>query len=368
MANTDGGLTDSSMAFHLRDALSDLIEVHEVTIGRSGQVKLCGHLTVPSETAYAMASKRLEPLGYTPLFRRQGQDECVLALPQLLRPAPSRNWVGLLLFGLTVLSTLFVGAQMAGWDPRRGLAPNLLAGASFALTLLAILGAHELGHYFVGRHYGVPVSMPYFIPMPLSIFGTMGAVIRLKAPPTNRRVLLAIAVAGPLAGLAVGVPLLILGLKLSTVGPLPPPGTGVVLEGNSILYALLKWLMFGRFLPGGGLDVNLHPVAFAAWAGLFVTGLNLIPAGQLDGGHVAYVLIGQRARYLSLGLAVALLGLGLFVWPGWYLWAALIFVFGQTFATPLDEITRLDAKRAVLAVAMLVIFVLIFTPIPLVEL
>jgi len=366
--STDTGFADTSVALHLREALADLFQVDEITVGRAGQVRLRGRLLEPAETAYAKAARRFEPLGYMPLFRREGGAAVVIALPHRLRTSPSRNWVGLLLLGLTVLSMLFVGAQMEGWDPLRGLPASPWAGVPFAATLLAILGAHELGHYFVGRYYGVPVSLPYFIPMPFSIFGTLGAVIRLKAPPTNRRVLLSIAVAGPLAGLAVAIPLLIVGLRLSTVGPLPPPGTGVLLEGNSILYALVKRLMFGRFLPGAGLDVNLHPVAFAAWAGLFVTGLNLIPAGQLDGGHIAYVLVGERARYLSLALAVALLGLGVFVWPGWYLWAALIFVFGQTFATPLDEITRLDAKRAVLAVAMLVVFVLIFTPIPMVEL
>lgn len=364
----DTGFADTSLASRLREALADFFETHEVLVGRAGQVRLRGRLLEPADVAYAKAARRLEPFGYTPIFRRAGADAIILALPQTRRAAPSRNWAGFLLLGLTVLSMLFVGAQIEGWDPRRCLPASPFVGVPFAATLLAILGAHELGHYIVGRSYGVPVSMPYFIPMPLSIFGTLGAVIRLKAPPTNRRVLLSVAAAGPLAGLTVAIPLLILGLKLSTVGPLPPPGTGVLLEGNSILYALVKRLMFGRFLPGGGLDVNLHPVAFAAWAGLFVTGLNLIPAGQLDGGHVAYVLLGERARYLSLALAMALLGLGIFVWPGWYLWAALIFAFGQSFAAPLDEITRLDAKRVALALAMLVIFVLVFTPIPLVEL
>lgn len=367
--SAETGFADTGVASHLREALMDLFEAHEIMVGRAGQVQLRGRLLQPAEAAYAKAAERLEPLGYIPIFRRSGEADVVLALPRTLRAGPSRNWVGFLLLGLTVLSMLFVGSGMEGWDPRAGLPANLFRGAPFAATLLAILGAHELGHYLVGRHCGVPVSMPYFIPMPLSILGTMGAVIRLKAPPTNRRVLLSIAVAGPLAGLAVGIPLLILGLRLSTVGPLPPSGVGgVMLEGNSILYALLKRLVFGRFLPGGGLDVHLHSVGFAAWAGLFVTALNLMPAGQLDGGHVAYVLLGPRARYLSLAISMALLALGLFAWPGWYLWAALIFVFGQTFATPLDEITQLDAKRVALAVAMLVILVLIFTPIPLVEL
>ncbi len=361
-------MVGSAPAWHLREALDDLFDVHEIILGQGEAVKLRGRLRRPAVEAYELATKRLRPLGYTLLFRREGDDDCILALPHLPASSPSRNWLGPLLFGLTLLSTLFVGSSMAGWVPRRGLAAFFTMGAPFAVTLLSILGAHELGHYFVGRHYGVPVSLPYFVPMPLSIFGTMGAVIRLKAPPTNRRVLLAIAVAGPLAGLAVALPLLLLGLRLSPVEPLPPSGQGFVLEGNSLLYAAIKYLIFGRFLPGGGLDVSLHAVAFAAWAGLFVTGLNLIPAGQLDGGHVAYALIGERARYLSLGLAVALLALAVFVWPGWYLWAGLVFVLGRAFATPLDDITRLDGKRIALAVVMLVVFVLVFVPVPLIEL
>jgi membrane-associated protease RseP (regulator of RpoE activity) len=359
---------DPGLAYHVREALSDLFEVHEVTLGRHGEARLRGRLLRPADEAYELAAKRLQLLGYTPLFRRQGDDDIVFALPHLLQSPPSRRWPGLVLFGLTVLSTLLVGASMAGWVPRRGLGALFTMGAPFALTLLAILGAHELGHYFAGRYHGVPVTLPYFIPMPLSIFGTMGAFIRLKAPPTNRRVLLAIAAAGPLAGLAVALPLLVVGLRLSPLGPLALPGEGAVLEGNSLLYAGLKYLIFGRFLPGDGLDVHLHPIAFAAWAGLFVTGLNLIPAGQLDGGHAIYALIGTRARYLTMAITMALLGLGFFVWPGWYLWAGLVFVFGQTFATPLDDITRLDARGVALALLMLVVFALIFTPIPLMEL
>lgn len=354
----------AEVAFRLRGVLADLFELQDMTVGRGGRAQLRGRLQRPPQEAYRLAAERLRPLGYMPIFRREGKDDVIHAVPRLPPVPGSRNWVGGLLFGLTVLSMLFVGINISGWDPSRGTLPNPLSGVPFAGTLLAILGAHELGHYFVGRYYGVPVSLPYFIPMPLSIFGTMGAVIRLKAPPTNRRVLLAIAAAGPLAGLAVALPLLVVGLKLSQVGPLAGYG---VLEGNSLLYAAIKFLIFGRLLPGGGLDVNLHPVAFAAWAGLFVTGLNLIPAGQLDGGHVMYALAGARARYLSMILTLALALLGL-VWPGWFLWSGLLFVLGRTFAVPLDDITRLDRPRVLLAVAMLVIFALVFTPIPLVEL
>jgi membrane-associated protease RseP (regulator of RpoE activity) len=347
----------------LREALADLLELHALTVDQTGRVQLRGRLLLPSQEAYDLAASRLRLLGYTPYFRREKQDDLIIAMPGFFPPMRERIWINGLLFFLTILSTLFVGAGMAGVDALHNVWQGIVAGAPFAGTLLLILTAHELGHYFVGRHYGMQRTLPYFIPMP-NLFGTMGAVIALKTPPKNRRALLAMAVAGPLCGLAFALPLLVLGLKLSTVGPIIAQSGGV-LEGNSLLYALLKFVTFGRWLPGGGLDVQLHPVAFAAWAGLFVSGLNLIPVGQLDGGHVMYCLIGKRARYLTWAIAGALALLALFVWPDWWLWAALLLLFGRSFATPLDDITPLNRRETALAVVMMVILVLVFTPIPL---
>ena len=348
-------------ALRLRDLLADLFELHDVTVTKSGATILRGRLLCPSTEAYRLAADRLRPLSCTPVFRREGQDDVIQVLPYLLSRKPARGWIGPLLFGLTVLSVLFAGAIDSGWDMSN--LAGVAMGIPFAATLLAILGAHELGHYVVARHYGVPRSLPYFIPMPISPFGTMGAVIRLDAPPTNRRVLLAIAAAGPLSGLVVALPLLVLGLHLSVVGPVLTAGG--VQEGNSLLYAALKFLVFGRWLPGGGLDVLLHPVAFAAWSGLLVTALNLIPAGQLDGGHILYVLVGERARYVTYGLVAILAVLGALVYEGWLMWAVIILFLGRAFATPLDSITPLKGKHVALAVFMLLVFVLIFTPAPL---
>jgi len=267
---------------------------------------------------------------------------------------------------------------------------SIPAGAPFALGLMAILLAHEFGHYFAARYHKTAVSLPYFLPFPGSTFGTMGAFEQLKEPPRNRRVLLDIGLAGPLAGLVVALPVLLIGLALSSIERLPASSAAAVgagLEGNSLLYLAAKYAVTGELLPApdsyggvapvvywarylllglplpfGARDVILHPLAWAGWAGLLVTALNLIPAGQLDGGHLLYVLLGRRAARIVPFIVVALAGLGV-VWSGWWLWAALIYFLGRKHAQPLDEITPLDPRRRAFAVLGLVIFVLVFTPV-----
>jgi len=349
----------------LREAVGDVFAVSDVTMNPSPRValQLRGQLLVPAHQAYEQVSSRFRDLGYTPLFQREDGNDVILAVRGVIQATPSRPWLAALLFLATVASVVFAGMQMVEPPPGH-LLPSPLAGLPFAVSLLSILLVHELGHYFVARAYGVPVSLPYFIPMPISLFGTMGAFIRMKAPPTNRRVLVSIAAAGPLAGLMLAIPILIIGLLLSEVTPLPT-GELLLMEGNSLLYLGLKFLIFGRVLPSGGVDVMLHPIAMAGWVGLLVTGLNLIPAGQLDGGHIVYALLGERARWLTWLIIGAMLVLG-FVWDGWFLWAGLIFVFGRRPAAPLDAITTLDRPRQVLAVLVIIVFILIFTPVPLV--
>ena len=241
---------------------------------------------------------------------------------------------------------------------------NLLDGIPYAVSLLAILMAHEMGHYLVGRRLHAPVSLPYFLPLPVPPLGTLGAVITMNGPVRNRRHLLAIAAAGPLAGLVVAIPVLLIGLSMSSVEPLPTTGQFMA-EGNSLLYLALKFITFGQLLPSHGLDVVVSPIAFAGWAGILITGLNLIPAGQLDGGHIVYALVGQRyARYVLYAVLAALAVLAIF-WQGWLLWMVLIFLFGRTRLAPLDEITELTTPQKVFAAAMLVLFFVVFTPVPL---
>jgi len=390
----------------LSAAVSDLFAVSDVTLGVPRQpdvIRLRGHLLVPSDRAYAQIAARFRELGYTPSLRRDREQDLdvLLAMPGVLAEKDtSRTWINVVLYVLTILSTLYVGTLNSGAVPEnldQGQAflwplTHLWLGWPFALSLMVILTGHELGHYFTGRHFKVPVTLPYFIPFPLPPLGTMGAFIQMKGQATDRRQMLAIGVAGPLAGFILAVPILILGLSMSHVEPwnLPPPGMSSMLEGSSILYLLLKFAMFGQILPGSGVppetlaaalregaaalfgtvpigsgyDVIISPVALAGWAGLLVTALNLLPVGQLDGGHVLYSLIGRKARLLTWPIIGLCLVMGLLFWQGWFLWAGLIFLFGQGHPDPLDDITRLNVRGKVVAVVMLLVFVLTFTPLP----
>ena len=268
----------------------------------------------------------------------------------------------------------------------------LSQGLAFAATLMAILTVHELGHYVAARYHEVDASLPYFIPMPPYItLGTLGAVIRMKKPIDDPNPLFDVGVAGPLAGLAVAIPLLVVGLSLSTLAPIHPDPDRIQ-EGNSLLYGGLKLVMFGRWLPGHGVDVDLHPIAFAAWMGLLVTMINLIPIGQLDGGHVARAWLGERHEALSARLHVVLPVVGAVVaaflalearalgagWSDaawyafdgalpWLVWTAMIAVMrrmsGGEYHPPVGDSPLTPGRRA-LAVVVFLIWILIFTPIP----
>ena len=379
------------------------LSVEDITAGdekKSYLVRYRGHLLIDSAAAYEQLAVLLRPYEITPLFRVDGDRHAILLVSGVIRPQPSNPWVNLALFLLTLLSVIFAGAIYSYTGPVSNdpqdlflsILRSLPAGVPFAVSLLAILLAHEFGHYLAGRYHNTQVTLPYFIPFPISPFGTMGAFIRLKEPPRNKRILLDIGIAGPIAGLVVAIPVLLYGLSLSRLDTISvQPGTGFQLEGNSLLYLLAKYAVFGQLLPApasygdvppllywvryfftsqplpiGGTDVIIHPVAWAGWAGLLVTALNLIPAGQLDGGHVMYVLLGQRARRLWPFILAALALLG-FAWSGWWLWAALIFFLGRLYAEPMDQITRLDPPRRAVAIAGIILFFLVFTPVPLVQ-
>lgn len=385
--------------------VKEVFTIESLTTGGSKQgfhARYVGKLNVEdSEKAYDTLASALKPSGLMPLFRESEGQQIILIVDQHPEAKPGPMWVNLLLFFLTVLSVMFTGAQFADTGVTSPFSLTvgeflqfLWSGWPFAAGLLGILLAHEFGHYLVGRSRGENVTLPYFIPFPLSAFGTMGAVINMKSVPKNKKHLLDIGIAGPLIGLLVAIPVLFIGLSLSSVGPIEadlPEGYVHFLEGNSLFYLLAKYLTFGELLPQplsygemspilywlgyfftgspvpmGGLDVQIHPVAWAGWAGLFVTAINLIPAGQLDGGHVLYVLLGkQNAKRTFPVILIALVAMGFF-WEGWWLWAGLIFLFGRRFAEPLDQITPVDRKRKFLGVIALIVFFLTFIPVPLV--
>ena len=376
-----------TLAIQLREAVEDVFTVEDVTYGpgrwrlrrgRQQVLRLRGQLMLPAEETFEIVAPRFERLEHTLLLRREEGRDVIYAMPGIVRVTPSKRWVNVLLFAVTVISVLFTGATTAGFEGETlselvlyGLT-HLHLGLPAAVALLVPLLAHEFGHYLTARHFGLPATLPYFVPLPypLSPLGTMGAIIRMKGPMPNRKTLLAVGAAGPLAGFIVAIPFLIWGLSLSPVADFDPvtglgiSENGTLLEGNSILYAGLKILIFGQFLPGGGKDVLLDPMAFSAWAALLVTAINLIPAGQLDGGHIAYALLGDKARWLTRAMLGFTLIMGLF-WQGWWLWTMLIWFFGQQHAAPLDDITPLTTRQRVLAAAALLIFVLTFIPVPL---
>jgi membrane-associated protease RseP (regulator of RpoE activity) len=352
----------------LRQSLDGLFAVSDTTMDQPqrGYVRFRGRFLQDAAERFDDLRRRFETHGFTPLVRQDEDRTALIAMPVVFSPSASNWLVNLVLFVLTVLSTLFVGASYGAETAEQ--AWQLWRGWPFSLSILLILGAHELGHYFAARHHQVPVTLPYFIPMPFSIIGTMGAFIRLKAPVKNRRALLDVGAAGPLAGLVFTIPILLYGLATSQIVPLTPGG---FFEGNSILYALAKFLVFGRILPGGGEDVLLNQVAWAGWVGLLVTGLNLIPVGQLDGGHVAYVLFGDRARLFFWPVIGALAAISLYSYlqgapaSTWLIWIVLLFLLGRNYARPLDDVTPLDPTRRIIAIFTLLLFFLVFVPIPL---
>jgi membrane-associated protease RseP (regulator of RpoE activity) len=347
----------------------DIEEFFVVKEQQAGGVRLRwgGELLIEPARALPIIEGRFKPYGFTPFLKRHGGLTWIEAIPLANVVARSRPGLNLLLFLLTVLSTLTAGGLWAGslpfitFDPLRE-PMRLLDGAPFAFTLLAILGTHEFGHYFTARFYGASVSLPYFIPAPPPLpFGTLGAVIVMRSPARDRNSLFDIAVAGPLAGLAVAVPALWLGLSWSRVGPVAQDAMSF---GDSLVMRALTYLVLGR-IPEG-MDVFVHPVALAGWVGLFVTALNLFPVGQLDGGRIAYALFGARHRQVSIATFFGLLALGaVFKSANWIVFAGLVaLLIGFHHAPPLDDLTPLSPRRYVVGVFCLILLVLLIPPVP----
>ena len=279
----------------------------------------------------------------------------------------ARPW-NLLLFALTIVTTTWAGAAHRGVDLLREPA-RLGVGLPYALALLLILAFHEFGHYFMARRHGIRVTLPYFIPVPFAL-GTFGAFIKMRSPAEDRRALFDVAVAGPLAGLLVAIPALLIGLRSSVIVAATDPAAGGMMQhgasvGSSVLHDLFcKKLSLGPALLEGHV-LQLSPLAFAGWLGLLVTALNLVPIGQLDGGHIARAMFGGRAGETIGSVAMwTLLLLGLFVWPGLLTWAIIVFFIAGRGAPPLNDLTPLTPERRWLGYAAFAILALIVAPLP----
>lgn len=386
-------ILDGTLLGKLRAGVEGIFQVNRVETPRQapqGTIIFLGELLMrDSEAAYERIAERWLAHQYTPLLRRRDGQIALVAQPGIVVPKPSNPWINLGLAVVTIISVLFTGAinecqcipaTLAQW----------LSGVPMMLAMMAILLAHEFGHYFAAKHHQVAVTLPYFIPLPLiSPVGTMGAFIQLRQPFKTKKQLFDIGVAGPLGGLIFAFPLIFWGVANSTVQEISR-GENSVLEGNSIFYLAVKYLLHGQLLPsfdqygdlpfwqeflrllagvlpqGGGADIFINSLAFAAWFGLFVTAMNLLPVGQLDGGHIIYCLLGEKARWLGLALVGLMFILGIFWWSGWLLWALLVFfVIGPGHPPPLNDLPPLGLPRMLLAYLMIFIFIILFMPNPL---
>ena len=285
-----------------------------------------------------------------------------------------RVWLHVLMFVLTVASTTLAGAEhYAGFlaDFSSGgrlplpAAALLVRGLWYSVTILAILGCHELGHYFACRYYDVDASLPFFIPVPFLLTGTMGAFIRIREPIPSKRMLFDIGIAGPIAGFVVAVPALFLGLAMSHVVRIPPDTPNMLELGEPLLFKFASWLLWGA--QPDGYSLNMHPVAFAAWFGMLATALNLFPIGQLDGGHISYAVLGPRSTFVTFAMMAVAVALCYFS-TSWIVWTVLIVVmlamFGPRHPRVFDEHVPLGRTRLLLALFAVVMFILCFTAAP----
>jgi len=330
--------------------VSRIFRVEDVTAGEPKEwiARYRGYLLNEEDSvaAYDQLADAMRQYNITPLFRKeQGGKQLIYLVQTPPVPKLSSNLIiNVILFIVTFFSMMLMGVDIPPEAISSNesstillLFQNILTGWPFAVSMMGILFAHEMGHYLMCRYYNVPATLPFFIPAPLiSPLGTLGAFIAMRGIPKNKRILFDVGVAGPLAGVVIAIPVLFIGLALSHLGAIGPAasGTSGLLEGNSIFYLFSKYIMFGKLLPEpvslsglspalywlryfftgqpipfNGLDVQLDPVALAGWAGLLVTALNLVPVGTLDGGHVAYGLFGEKARRIfpvAIGALIAL--------------------------------------------------------------
>ena len=288
------------------------------------------------------------------------------------RPDPF-PWLNVVLFLATGFTTLFMGTLfMVSFEQDPSFAPGgilqsmwqepktLLRGLPFSIAIMSILLAHEMGHYLTCRYYGISATLPYFIPAP-TLVGTFGAFIRIRSPIQHKAALLDVGVAGPIAGFVLSVPTLAVALARPRYVN-SESVDGLLSLGEPLIFKIVAFLM--GVVPPPGMEPLLHPIGFAAWVGFLLTTLNLIPVGQLDGGHIAYALFGRFHKRISQLFLFALLPLGIFFWPGWIVWIVLLALMGSRHPPTLDDSLPLERRHVVLGWVALAMFVLCFTPVP----
>jgi len=321
--------------------------------------KVKGILNPPLARTISEIKEYFSNTEYTPLFLQE-ENKHIVQFGFYRKPeAKPKYWLNVVLFVATILSTIFAGSLNSGGNPFINPA-DLLLGIPFSFSLMAILTCHEFGHYLISRKEGMITSLPYFIPVPFHFLGTFGAVIRMKSLVPSRKTLLKVGMSGPIAGFLVALPLSIIGIYLSEIRAVPET-PGLLRLGDSLLFMIIARFVHPN-IPQG-YDLFLHPVAFAGWIGLLVTSMNLIPIGQLDGGHVMYSLFLKKRRYLYIPIFGALIALGL-LWAGWLIWVLLAFFIARRDPVIQDTLTPLSTREKVYAIVPYLILVLTFVPQP----
>lgn len=340
--------------------IADLFEVSAIYTHADGLL-FRTRPRVDKDEAVLTLKKRLKPSGYRVRVNEQAE-ELLIDIRKTKMPIPRIN---IILFFLTLLTMFLAPVLSIESLLQPGLAyeyltqPGIMQGRfEFTITMITILLFHEFGHYLTGRRRGVMMSLPYFLPAP-NIAGTFGAIIKSRSPITNRRDLIEVGAAGPIAGFIISVIALVIGLQQSRIDILEV-GTGLYL-GDSLLLKFLSWLIIGP-IPDG-YDFFLSPAAFAGWVGLLVTMLNLLPLGQLDGGHIIYGLLGKRQHLIGKLFALGMMILG-FWWPGWWFFGILVLLFGIKHPPTLYDSMEIPRHARVMGIVAIIIFIISFIPIP----
>jgi Zn-dependent protease len=361
----------------LEDDIRNVFSVTSVSSRGGGQVIVFhGQYLRSPEMVYEEVVERFKARGFIPLLRQEEGRDLLVAYPAPAVAGRSRPWLHALLFVATVASTLFVGTYQAiGSNPEMArqidnvssvadaagfMATYWTAGIPFTVALLGILAVHEFGHYFVARHYRLAVSLPYFIPFPFNgLTGTLGAVIRIQSPFETRKALFDVGIAGPLAGLAVALPVTALGLHQAEVVPIAADS---FIFNEPLLFQWMAKAIVGERPPGE--DIMMNPLLMAGWWGFFITALNLVPVSQLDGGHVAYALFGHRHRYVAWAVFLVALIVTLRENIGFLVMLALVFLMGVEHPPALNDLTPIGGARKLLGIVALLLFLTLITIVP----